>query len=76
LCGDRPEGAVFKARIPNDCNMVVLREVIRADGSKQFKENLCCMAISLALMDPMMVIRMTEACSPKKLNIATSYNQV
>jgi len=32
-----------------------------------FKENLCCMAIPLALTDLMMVIRMTETCSPKKL---------
>ena len=39
------------------------------DGHKKFPCNkvLCCMAISLALTDLMMVIRMTETCSPKKL---------
>jgi hypothetical protein len=58
---------VFKARIPNERNMVVQRKVIGADGGKQLKENLCCMAISLALTDLMMVIRMTESCSPEKL---------
>jgi hypothetical protein len=35
LCCDRPEGVVFKARIPNNHNMVVLRKVIGADSGKQ-----------------------------------------
>jgi len=34
------------------------------------------MAISLALTDLMMDIRMTKTCSPKKSYIMTSYNQV
>ena len=35
LCRNRPEGVVFKARIPNSRDMVVLREVIGADIGKQ-----------------------------------------
>jgi hypothetical protein len=35
LCRNRPEGVVFKARIPNSRNMVVLHEVIGADSGKQ-----------------------------------------
>jgi len=32
-----------------------------------FQEKLCCMSYILALMDLMMVIKLTETCSPNEL---------
>ena len=46
--------------------MTIIRSV-RAKEIAMQQRFLCCMAISLALTDLMMVIRMTETCSPKKL---------
>jgi hypothetical protein len=40
---------------------------VKSDFTFTFDVYLCCMAISLALTDLMMVIRMTETCNPKKL---------
>jgi len=46
---------------------VILTTIIRSVRAKEIAMHLCCMAISLALTDLMMVIRMAETCSPKKL---------
>ena len=49
--------------------LVILTTIIRSVRAKEIalQQRFSCMAISLALMDLMMVIRMTKICSPKKL---------
>ena len=45
----------------------ILMTIIRSVRAKEIAMQHRCMAISLVLTDLMMVVRMTETCSPKKL---------
>ena len=49
--------------------LVILMTIIRSIRAKEIamQQRFVCMAISLALTELMMVIRMTETCRPKKL---------